>query len=142
MSLEKIEKAIAWYQSIPADFNDIDMLLNCRRKLSTRLFELSIQLASLGRQRNAAEHARKSFEARRRYELTSAEEKPVQAKIAAQVTSEAASLFASESISDAEYTAAKLIYQAAMNVCDVMNQHIANLRSEKSREMINSASQF
>jgi hypothetical protein len=136
--LNYIQKTVGWYDKIPAGYNDIDMLINARRVLSTRLFQFAGIMADLRRNKGATELRRKAFENRRRYELKqSTEGKPIASHIEAQVLSESAEFLEAEFIAESEFAAAKLIFDSAMNICDVMNQHIANLRGEKSREMIN-----
>ena len=140
--IKEIEKAVRWYDKIPGDFNNISLLVNARRALSTRLFAFGTHLARLRTEKGATELRRKAFENRRRYELKQAiEGKIIASHIEAQVLSESVEHLENEQLADAEFAAARIIYDSAMNVCDVMNQHIANLRSEKSMEMHGQGSQ-
>ena len=141
-TLQNIQKAVSWYDRLPADFNDIQMLLNARRLLSTRLFQLAGYLADQSRDKIAAEHVRKSFEARRFAEIKSTSEgKVIAAHIDAQVRSEAVEYAQKEAQAEADYTALKIIYSAAQNVCDVMSQHISNLKQERFSESVGAGSQ-
>lgn len=139
--LKTISNTISWYDRLPRDFSDIETLISARRKLSTSLFKVAQNLATLGVEKSNAEHSRKAFEARRRHELMNAETKPVKSHIDVQVSNEAEAYLNAENAAESEYQALRIMYSAALNVCDVMNQHIANLRSEKSRELSGIGSQ-
>jgi hypothetical protein len=135
-TLKAINQTVGWYDSLPPDFSDIDLLLNARRLLSTRLYKLAQCLADASREKNASEHKRKSFEARRRYELREAEKgKVVVSHIDVTVAQQAIPYVMEEAEKEREFISLKIIYSAAVNVCDVMNQHLAHLRAEKGREM-------
>ena len=133
--ITNIQKVISWYANIPADFNDIDLLLNSRRVLATRLYELAVIMAQAIKEKNSTEHERKSFEYRRKCELMAAAEKPVISHIEAIVFNESSTYRDVESAAEAEFKAMQLIYGAAETVVYTMQQHIANLRGEKSREV-------
>lgn len=137
----QIEKVLTWYDRLPADFNDVDLLIDARRKLSTRLYQFACVLADLSKDKISSEHRRKAFEARRKAELIASTEKPVLSQIEAIVQSEAEGLKEAEAAAEAEFQAARIIYSAAQTVCDVMNQHIANLRAERHRDLISAGSQ-
>ena len=141
-TLRSIQKTIEWYDTLPAGFIDIELLINARRLLSTRLYKFAGHLAEFNRDKIAAEHVRKSFEASKRAELMkSSEGKPIASHVEAMVQKECIPYRQKETEFEQDFSSAKIIYQAAMNVCDVMNQHIANLRGEKNRETINQGSQ-
>ena len=46
-----------------------------------------------------------------------------------------------ETASEAEYYAARVVYEAANNVLDCLNQHISNLKQERRLEYNNQGSQ-
>lgn len=141
-TLRDISATIAWYRKLPRDFNDINLLMNARRSLSTMLYEVAGILAEYARDKIAAEHVRKAFEAEKFAELRDKAEKPITSQIEAAVKALSVSYCQREADTEAEYQAAKIVYDAAKNVCDVMTQHIANLKSEKRDEMIGVGSQY
>lgn len=68
-TLRDISATIAWYRKLPRDFNDINLLMNARRSLSTMLYEVAGMLAEYASDKIAAEHVRKAFEAEKFAEL-------------------------------------------------------------------------
>ena len=98
-------------------------------------------MAGAIKEKNSTEHERKSFEYRRKCELIESADKPIVSQIEAKVFNESTDYRNAESAAEAEFKAMQLIYGAAENVTNVMQQHIANLRGEKSREMAAGGSQ-
>jgi len=127
---EAIEKIISGYHSLPADFADVDRLINARRLLSTHLFEYA---QMVGAQKKLASHAelkRKATYAATKQDLIA--KGASAAKADAEATVVVAELMEYEYMADAELVAMRLIYEAAKDVLDTLNQHIANLRFERA----------
>jgi hypothetical protein len=127
---EAIEKIISGYHGLPADFADVDRLINARRLLSTHLFEYA---QMVGAQKKLASHAelkRKATYAATKQDLIA--KGASAAKADAEATVMVAELMEYEYMADAELVAMRLIYEAAKDVLDTLNQHIANLRFERA----------
>jgi hypothetical protein len=127
---DQIEKIISGYHSLPADFADVDRLINARRLLSTHLFEYA---QMVGAQKKLASHAelkRKATYAATKQDLIA--KGASAAKADAEATVVVAELMEDEYMADAELVAMRLIYEAAKDVLDTLNQHIANLRFERA----------
>lgn len=138
--LTRIQKIVTWYSKLPRDFADVGLLMHARARLSTYLAEMAMQVTQLYAQKNGAEFQRKAahaeaLRAAMGIEKTSA----AAAKVIAD--SETMDAVQREYDADAEHQAAKMLYDAFRNVCDVMNQHISNLKSEKRNEFTNTGSQ-
>lgn len=129
---EHIASAIREYYKFPNDTTDVDGLINLRRKLSGLKFGLAVEIGTLYREKNATEHARKAEFYRLRQELVKGGHSAAKADCEAYAAIIA--LMDAEQLADSEYRAAALILDAAAGVLDTMNQHIANLRSEKKAE--------
>ena len=140
-TIEKIQAAVQWYATIPADFQDIAQLMEARRRLACHLFNFAIEVGELNREKNRTEHLRKSKYARLVNEaLEKSEGKNV---AAAQQSADFKTSFerGEEGASEAAYFAGRLIYDAGTNVLDTMNQHISNLKKERSLEYNGQGSQ-
>lgn len=129
---ERIADRIRWYYKLEKDTPDVDGLINLRRELSGLKFGLSVEVGSLYREKNATEYARKAEFYRLRQKgiadgLTAA-------KAESEAYNEILALMNAEQKADAEYRAAALILESAGGVLETLNQHIANLRSEKRAE--------
>lgn len=129
---EHIGNCIREYYKFPNDTADVDGLINLRRKLSGLKFGLAVEVGALYKAKNATEYARKA-------EFYSLRQKGIADGLtASKAESEAYSaiiaLMDAEQKADAEYRAASLILDSAGGVLETMNQHIANLRSEKRAE--------
>lgn len=136
MPVDNIASIVAWYARIRPDFTDIDLLMNARRKLSTRLFELAMQVQALNREFSGAKYRLEIFEMRRFQELRAeAQGRFIATHAEAQVKCESAELQEQEMQAETALQSAKIIYSSGMNVCDVMSQHISNLKMEKQSEM-------
>jgi hypothetical protein len=140
-TLHNIESAVKWYAMLSADYNDINTLMNARRRLACHLFNFAIEIGELNREKNRTEHVRKSKYAMLVHDaLVKSEGKNVasnQLIIDYKVSFERGEEGAAEST----YYAGKLIYDAGTNVLDTMNQHISNLKKERSLEYSHQGSQ-
>ena len=134
-----IADCIREYYKFPNDTADVDTLINLRRKLAGLKFGLSVSVGVLYRQKNATEHARKAEFFRIRQRLISEGASAAKAESAAHA--DVVTPMDLEQQADAEYRAAYLILESAGGVLDTMNQHIANLRSEKRVEAFGQGSQ-
>ena len=130
---DHITDCIREYYKFPNDTVDVDTLINLRRKLAGLKFGLSVSVGVLYKQKNATEHARKAEFYRLRQELVKGGHSAAKADCEAYAAIIA--LMDAEQLADSEYRAAALILDAAAGVLDTMNQHIANLRSEKKAEV-------
>jgi len=140
-TLEKIQAAVQWYATIPPDFNDIGQLMEARRRLACHLFNFAIEVGELNREKNRTEHLRKSKYARIVNEtLAKTDGKNV---ASAQQSADFQTSFerGEEGAAEAAYFAGRLIYDAGTNVLDTMNQHISNLKKERSMEFTGQGSQ-
>lgn len=128
--MDQIEQIIRGYLSLPADFADIDRLINARRLLAGRLFDFAV---IVGAQKKAAAHstmARKSKYAQVKQELIAQGASAAKADAEALVVVD--DLMKDEYTADAELYALRLIYESGRDVLETMNQHIANLRFERA----------
>jgi len=129
---DHIADCIRDYYRMPNDTVDVDTLINLRRKLAGLKFGLSVSVGVLYKQKNAAEYARKAEFYRTRQELVKGGASA--AKAESEAMAGILALMDIEQQADSEYRAAYLILESAGGVLDTMNQHIANLRSEKRVE--------
>lgn len=139
--LERICAAVAWYATIERDFSDIEKLMEARRRLACHIFNFAMEVGELNREKSRKEHLRKSKYARTVSEqLEKTEGKNV---AAAREFADSKTQFerGEETASEAEYYAARVIYEAANNVLDCLNQHISNLKQERRLEYNNQGSQ-
>ncbi len=140
-TLEKIQAAVQWYATISPDFNDVAQLMEARRRLACHLFNFAIEVGELNHEKNRTEHTRKSKYARIVNEaLEKTDGKNV---AAAQQSADFKTSFerGEEAAAEAAYFAGRLIYDAGTNVLDTMNQHISNLKKERSLEYSGQGSQ-
>lgn len=138
--IEQIQKIVSWYSRQSRDFNDVPVLMNARAKLSTLLAEMAGQVVALYAQKNGAEFQRKAAHAEAlRREMSVEKTSAAAAKIVAD--SDVRTELEREYEADSEYQRARLLYDAYRNVCDVMSQHISNLKSEKRNEFTGQGSQ-
>lgn len=130
---EQITNLVREYFQLKDDTPDIDRLINLRRLLSSLKFGFAIEVGTMYKRKNAAEHARKAEFYRLRQELVKSGHSA--AKADSEAYAAIVALMDAEQLADSEYRAAALILDAAAGVLDTMNQHIANLRSEKKAEV-------
>lgn len=129
---DRIADLIRDYYKFPADTTDVDGLINMRRKLSGLKFGLAVETGELYREKNAAEYARKAEFYRLRQELVKGGHSA--AKAESEAYAAILPLMDAEQRADSAHRAAALILESAGGVIETMNQHIANLRSEKRAE--------
>lgn len=138
--VEQITKTVDWYKSLKRDFRDVPALMSARRLLACNLADMAIQMAILYEQRNGCEFQRKNAHAEiLRREMGNPGTSAAAAKIIAD--NEISEVVEREYEADSEYQKAKILYDAWRNVCDVMNQHISNLKSERNAEFSGQGSQ-
>lgn len=138
--LTRIQKIVSWYSRIPQDFSDVGMLMHARSRMATYLAEFAMQVTTLYAQKNGTEFQRKAAHADAlRGAMGVAGTSAAAAKVIAD--SDTMDAVQREYEADAEYQAAKMLYDAYRNVCDVLSQHISNLKSEKRNEFTNQGSQ-
>jgi len=140
-TLEKISAAVHWYAVLDRDYADIVTLMEARRRLACHLFNYAIEVGELNRDKNRTEPVRKSKYARLVNEaLAKSDGKNV---AAAQQSADFNTSFerGEEGAAEAAYFAGRLIYDAGTNVLDTMNQHISNLKKERSLEYNGQGSQ-
>ena len=140
-TLEKIQAAVSWYATIPPDFSDIGQLMEARRRLACHLFNFAIEVGELNRDKNRTEHVRKSKFARLVNEAMAKTEGKNVAAAQQHADFQTSAERGDEGASEAAYFAGRLIYDAGTNVLDTMNQHISNLKKERSLEFTNQGSQ-
>jgi hypothetical protein len=136
---ETIATIIGWYQRRPQDYNDVDALIYSRKQLSCACFALAAEVGMLGTEKNRMDHMRRSGFATIRHERLQAGDSDTKAQAYAE--SQIIELRANEQAADAQFHAARLIYDSTMAVLDTMNQHIAHLRNEKRLETTGQGSQ-
>lgn len=129
--LQRIEAAIAWYNALPRDFNDIDGLMTASNRFACAIFDFSVEVGALYRAKNAAE-----FERKRAYMLARAvaldgQEKPSYSAADALADQATVKERQNEFTADSEYVASKLLLDSARDVLDRMNQMLSNLKQEK-----------
>lgn len=138
--LDNIQKIISWYALQKRDFCDIGALTYARVQLATLLSEMAGQVAQLYHQKTATEFQRKSAHAEAvRAAMGVEKTSAAAAKVIAD--SEVKDAFEREAEADAEYHRAKLLYDSYRNICDVMNQHISSMKSERRAEYAGQGSQ-
>lgn len=129
-----IDKIVTWYSRQPRDFSDINTLMAARQKLACLLAEMAAQLKDLYQQKCATEFQRKAAYSRFISEEMSVEKtSAAAAKILADAKIE--EYLEREYQAEAEYKGSWILYDAYRNVCDTMNQHISNLKQERSRDL-------
>lgn len=127
---EQIENIISGYHRLPADFADVDRLINARRLLATHLFEYAQMVGAQKKLAAGCEFRRKAKYAETKQDLITKGASAAKADAEAQVV--VSELLNDEYMADAELVAMRLIYESAKDVLDTLNQHIANLRFERA----------
>ena len=139
--IERICAAVSWYATIDRDYADITTLMEARRRLACHIFAFAMEVGELNREKSRKEHLRKSKYARTVSEqLEKTEGKNV---AAAKEHADFKTMFerGEETASEAEYYAARVVYEAANNVLDCLNQHISNIKAERRLEYTGQGSQ-
>lgn len=141
--LERICAAVSWYSTIDRDFNDITTLMEARRRLACHLFAFAMEVGELNREKSRKEHLRKSKYARTVSEMLEKSQGKTVSVTAAKEHADFKTMFerGEETASEAEYYAARVVYEAANNVLDTLSQHISNLKSERRLEYSGQGSQ-
>ena len=142
-TLERIQAAVIWYSTIDRDFNDIEKLMEARRRLACHLFAFAMEVGELNREKSRKEPLRKSKYARTVSEMLEKSEGKTVSVTAAKEHADFKTMFerGEETASEAEYYAARVVYEAANNVLDTLSQHISNLKSERRLEYSGQGSQ-
>lgn len=130
---ERITAIVAKYHNTPKDTVDVDALIDFRRRLACLVAKLAVEACELYRNKNATEFSRKAQFARARQ--AGIKEGLTVSKADSEAHEQTIEALELEMIADGEYKSAALIIDAANGVLDAIAQHIANLRSEKAREM-------
>ena len=139
-TLDKLNAIVSKYKSLQRNFNDVETLIYMRKQLSCYLFDLATIVGE-------AFEAFKEFEYDRKYthETERLRIKKSQTTTVSDAEAQAAALAApmrkNENAAEAMYKRLYMVHQAGNEVLQTMNQHIANLRSEKSLEMKNQGAQ-
>lgn len=139
--VERIGKAVSWYQSLPAGYDNLETLLDAARRFACAVFDFSEEVGALYKQRNRTEHNRKSAFVMEFRALMSSDPKPSAAAAEKEADALCLSLRGEEQQADAEYRAAMLILESAKAVHDQMRQHISNLKQEKRAEFTGQGAQ-
>lgn len=137
--LSAISRVVTWYAGIQRDFADVGHLMSARRSLACNLSLMASQVGELYEQKNATETLRKAAHASRMSEEIKGGTSAAAAKVVAD--SETLNELARELQSDSEYRRSYILYESWKNVCDVMSQHISNLKAERQSEFIGQGSQ-
>ena len=137
--LSAIARVVTWYSNIPRDFSDVSHLMSARRSLACNLALMASQVGQLYEQKNATETLRKAAHASRMIEEIKGGTSAAAAKVIAD--SETTNELARELQSDSEYRRTYILYESWKNVCDVMSQHISNLKAERNNEFTGQGSQ-
>lgn len=139
--IERIEKAVKWYDGLSRDFADVDRLLIASNRFSCAIFEFSREVGDLYQEKLATEYRRKSAYVRIRSEEIAKMEKPILSAADAAAELQIVEERKEEQLADAMFYRAKLLMDSARDVLDRMNQHISNLKQEKRLEMSGQGSQ-
>lgn len=142
-TLERIQSAVVWYSTIDRDYADITTLMEARRRLACHLFAFAMEVGELNREKSRKEHLRKSKYARTVSEMLEKSQGKTVSVTAAKEHADFKTMFerGEETASEAEYYAARVVYEAANNVLDTLSQHISNLKSERRLEYSGQGSQ-
>jgi len=138
--LAAIQSTVIWYSKLQRDFNDVQRLMSARRSISCNLALMASQIGQLYEQKNATETMRKAAHSEA---LREAMEKQGTSAAQAKIMADNAILneLARESQADTEYRRGWILYEAWKNVCDVMSQHVSNLKAERHSEYTGQGSQ-
>lgn len=138
--LSAISRVATWYAALQRDFSDVAHLMSARRSLACNLSLMASQVGTLYEQKNATETLRKAAHSEA---LREAMEKPGMSAAQGKIIADNAILneIARESAADTEYRRAWILYESWKNVCDVMSQHISNLKAERHSEYTGQGSQ-
>lgn len=139
--INDIEKVVNFYHALKRGYNDIDMLVNCRKSLSTCLYYMSKDIAIAYETFKGLESLRKMNVEKRRYELISGSDKISAAAAEAQAAAQFADIRDQENESETIWKRLDLHYRSTEKVIDSLNQHIAHLRAEKQSELRGQGSQ-
>lgn len=139
--IERIEKAVRWYNGLSQDFSDVDLLITASNRLACSIFEFSREVGELYQEKNATEYRRKAAFVAYKSKAISEMEKPTYSGADAIAELQIIEERKDEQLADAMYYRAKLLLDSARDVLDRMNQYISNLKQEKRLEMAGQGSQ-
>jgi len=133
-TLDKLNAITSKYKSLKKDFGDIETLIYMRKQLACYLFDLAIIVGEAFEIFKEYEYNRKHTYETKRFELRR-NQKATVTDSEIQAAAEAAPMRRNENDAEAIYKRLFLVHSAGNEVSHALNQHIANLRSEKSLEM-------
>lgn len=139
--IERISKAVEWYNGLPQDYNNVDRLINAANRFACAVFEFSREVGDLYQEKNATEYRRKAAFVKYRAEFLQQQEKVSYSAAAEAAEAKILDERKDEQMADAVYYQAKLMLDSAKDVLDRLNQHISNLKQEKRLEMAGQGSQ-
>jgi len=146
VGLDKIMELIDWYRKERAwSHNDIELLLNCARRLATEIFFFADEVGQFHEDKTGSEYRRKSAFAKKKAELTADCEKRGEKVVANMIDNDTEvfvdDLKKQEAMAESGYQRAKMLLDTARDVLQQMQQHISYFKTEKSLEMSGKGSQ-
>lgn len=139
-TLDKLNAITSKYKSLKKDFGDIETLIYMRKQLACYLFDLAIITGEAFEVFKEFEYDRKYTYETERLKIKKGQQTTV-SDAEMQAAATAAPMRQSENQAESIYKRLYLIHNAGNEVLQTLNQHIANLRSEKSLEMKGQATQ-
>lgn len=140
VGLDKIMELIDWYRKERNwSYHDIDLLLNCARRLATEIFFFADEVGQYHEDKTATEYRRKSAFAKKKAELIEQREKQGEKAVANLIENEVIVLIdeymKQEALAESAYQRAKMLLDTARDVLQQMQQHISYFKTEKTLEM-------
>jgi len=126
---EKIESIIVWYNRLAKGFQDIQCLIDVRRKLATYSYNVAEITGNLKIDFDNAIFTRKNEFAKAKSKLMKEGFSGTEAEAKAEIQIE--EIRRIESSLSGSYSKSKLLLSQINEILSTLNQHIAYLRSEK-----------
>lgn len=146
VGLDKIMELVDWYRKERNwSHTDIELLLNCARRLATEIFFFADEVGQYHEDKTGSEYRRKSAFAKKKAELVEQREKQGEKAVANLIENEATvtidDFIKDEAMAESAYQRAKMLLDTSRDVLQQMQQHISYFKTEKTLEMSGKGSQ-
>lgn len=129
-TLEQIKKVIKWYESLNKGYNNIELLMQARRKLTGHSYYLAEIVGEVKFNFDVTYGRRKIAIAETKVDIMSSGESA--SKSETQAIKECAEIIRKEKELEGTYYRLRLLLTQANEVSSCLHQHISNLKIEKN----------
>jgi hypothetical protein len=128
--LEEIKKIVKWYEGISKGYNNLEILMEARRKLNSKSYYLAEIVGEMKYNYDIAYGERKIAIATTKAELMDSGESA--AKSETRAVKENVEVIRKEKELEGTYYRLRLLLSQANELSSTLHQHISNLKIEKS----------